>query len=187
MKTDEVNLILGIKQDIHPKRHAYIMQKWYKQGLIDKGKPTKELERIKDLIVNKGKYIDKWDGRVVIVHFLQNIWGRSLAAGILEDCGDNGYWFVTVNNNYSFNYDFKDVAYIELHPKPRRIWTRLNFYAWKKNKHPDCYHKKISSMSHGTTCDYSQVSKGIFTYSNPLGKIGECYPYCQCKFLDNNI
>ena len=85
MKQDEYNLVLDIPQQVHPKRMKYILKKWDKWGWLWHGRATDAFCRVKDLIVNKEKYIDNMDGRVVIVHFIQDVWGFPTSMGILLD------------------------------------------------------------------------------------------------------
>src|SRR4051794_39135242 len=95
MKLDEYNILLGIPQELPPKRRDYIFRKWEKRGWIKEGEFTDELRRIKDLVINKKHYIHKWDGRVVTVHFIEDQWGIGQSVGILEDHGDNGWHLFT--------------------------------------------------------------------------------------------
>ena len=188
MKKDEMNMVLGVAGDMHPKRRSHILSKWWKKGWLKNGKTTTEFNRVKSLIVNKGDLIRTMDGRVVIVHF-DDTWGFPPTCGIIEDHNDNGWHFYTAsrgNSNRCYflgHSNLPGISYVELHPNPRKIWERMNYLYWKRDGRSDRFHQKIGTIDPFTTCDYSQANKGIFTYSNPHGKIGECYSWCQCKHL----
>lgn len=162
IKQDEINLILNQQQEIHPKRKKYLQEKHKRKGWTGI-----KLEQIKTLISKERKLNDELDNHVVII---QLDWLPPIC-GILVDCGDNGwhlYTKKTIKQNYSYYIQEKDVIYVEQHPNPKKIWTRINYLAWKYLKREDYFHSKVSFF----------YPKNKYNLS-----IGECYPFCQCKTL----
>ncbi len=190
MKPDVYSLILKEPVEIHPKRLKRIHASWEKQGWDEKKR-----DEIRELILNKRRYIYNLSGRVVFVTFRsEKMFGLDRVAGILQDYDDNGWTLycrptdsdkTKLNTAYSvidWN-NFENIAYFELHPNPNRIWKDMNHTYWKYNGQPDRYHQKITTFTYDTAADYSRASLGIITYSNPRGNIGDCEPRCQCKHL----
>jgi len=194
MKLDEYNLLCDLPQELAPKRREFILKKWEKRGWINRkvfDSCFNEFLRIQQIAKNLSEHTWHMDGRVVIVEFLEH---PHLVKGILEDHGDNGWSLYTCsscqNNTSLYLGNFEDVAYVDLHPEPRKLWSRMNHLYWKLHKRPDRFHKKISSHSPGTVCDYANFGLDFlagraerFVYTNPEGAMGDCYPHCQCKFL----
>lgn len=183
MKQDEIDFLINGSTNIHHKRLKYILKKWELKGWYKENKQTIELDRIKNLIINKDKLLRELDLHVVIII------NKSLPPliGILDNCGDNGYHLhtkKTIKGNWTWYIDPDHVAYIEQHPNPQKIWQRLNYLYWKYHKIEDCFHKKITTTSYGSITNYTKFD-GIFkiTVSNPKWEIGSCYPNCQCKKL----
>lgn len=190
MKKDEYDIFLKGQLDsidIPPKRFKYILKKWAKQGLISNSKLTDEFHRIRKLILHKNEdkynYLDDLDGRVAIVEFIQeHFYPYPRNVGIIQNHDDNGWWFITKSlKQYQLDFDYSSIAYVELHPNPKKIWRLMNYLAWKRENREDCFHQKITEMSWTTTSYYSKANEVIYT--NPLGNLGECFPWCQCKFL----
>lgn len=186
MKDDEISLILGEDIYIHPKREKYIKHKWIRKGFIENNNYTEKYYYIKKMLKefqdNPYDVMGSLDGKVVTIYW-KNF---PPSSGILEDYGDNGFYFSTKNmakSNSQIHLDDSEIAYIEKHVSPRKLWRKLNYICWKYNKIPDRFHIKISYLS---PTSYGILNENKFyEVLNPFGKIGECFPWCQCRQLDN--
>jgi len=178
MKIDEYNLIVNKTSfnELPEKRGNYILKKWVKKGWIDSAlMKTHEYYRVENLILNLFDDGYKFCNRVVNIYFDENRWGFSQSTGVMEDIYDSGFWFYTTNKckksssyflDYSLSFEESGIAYIEYHPNPHKIWRRLNYLMWKKEKKEDYFHDKYSWL----WCKDPELH-------------GKCTDQCQCKFL----
>lgn len=193
MKRDELALIMGKEVDVHPKRLAYLYSRWRSKGWLDEAlKPTAKMDKLRYLILNKNQIMNGLDRRVAFVEYVSDNLEYATQSGILVDYGDNGWHFYTPKSaragfSYSFlkPYGYEELAYVEPHPRPRKVWRLCNRAMWDKTRREDFFHKKINTMSPGTVCKYGTGpdARMTFTYTHPLGNMGDCFPCCQCKHL----
>jgi len=189
MKQDEIDLMFGKKTEMHPNRRKFIISKWAKKGWGIAPNYTPEFYRIKDLIENLDEHMDKLEGHVVTMYSKKYY---PPMVGILEYHGDNGWHFYTKKNivknwsyyvGESYNLEDSDIAYLDPHPNPRKIWNKLNYLAWKYGKYEDRFHDKIKEFDRDTQRDF-KIIDGKYIWSppfNPEGNIGDCRSYCPCK------
>lgn len=187
MREDEYNLLIGKfeEQNIPKKRMEYLISKWERKGWCAGKTLTDKFYYVQELALNKRKYMLKYEKHVVVARFI----GSPQAIGILENHGDNGWHLFTkklIKFDMSQSFNFEDIAYIELHPSPEKIWRKMNYLFWRFHRFPDRFHSKISIMDSDTISKYEVIDgKWKVTYTNPFGIVGECYPDCQCKTLTN--
>ena len=175
MKSDECAYLTGKNIELRPKRRDYLLKKWTRKGWYRESlftsNFTPEGRRIRELILkveNSYDIPEEYDGRVVTVYG-KTAWIGHGRAGIFRNQGDMGWYFYTVlsvRRKSCWFIEKKDIAYIDLHPNPHKIWRKINYEYWQHHKIPDFFHNKVG-----------------FLYRVEGYKEGECLPTCQCKFL----
>lgn len=187
MKQDEIDLMLGKKIEMHPKRRKFILNKWASKGWGVAPNYTETFLKIKSILSKEKRIDNNLDGQVVVMHSTY----YPPMIGILEDHGDNGWHLYTsksIKKDWSYyvgesrNLE-NHICYFEPHPNPRKIFNKLNYLAWKYLKRQDRFHKKISEWDYDSIRPY-RIEDGQFVWlppTNPNGNIGDCRSYCQCK------